>query len=76
MKTINKIASMLTLTGAMLLSFSCEKKEENLIAPVENNKEEAVEVVVTEAEPMVEEPAPVQLPETRLSLNEEHHPRQ
>lgn len=71
MKTINKIASMLTLTGAMLLSFSCEKKEENLTVPVENNKEEAVEVVVTEAEPMVEEPAPVQLPETRLSLNEE-----
>jgi serpin B len=62
---------MLTLTGAMLLSFSCEKKEENLTVPVENNKEEAVEVVVTEAEPMVEEPAPVQLPETRLSLNEE-----
>ena len=46
-------------------------QEEELIVPVENNKEEVVEVVAPEEETKVEDPAPVQLPETRLSLNEE-----
>ena len=71
MKTIIKITGLLALACAAMLSFSCEKQEEVLIVPIENNKEEVVEVVVPEEETKVEEPSPVQLPETRLSLNEE-----
>lgn len=71
MKTIIKITGLLALASSAMLSFSCEKQEEELIVPVENNKEEVVEVVVPEEETKVEDSAPVQLPETRLSLNEE-----
>ena len=45
MKTLNRIAGLLTLVGAALLSFSCEKQADELIVPVENNKEEVVEEV-------------------------------
>ncbi len=71
MKTLNLITSLMAVAAASLLSFSCEKQEEELIVPVENNKEEVVEVVAPEEETKVVDPAPVQLPETRLSLNEE-----
>ena len=64
MKTIIKITGLLALASSALLTFSCEKQEEELIVPIENNKEEVVEVVVPEEEPKVEDSAPVQLPET------------
>ncbi|MBQ2492222.1 MAG: hypothetical protein II527_02685, partial [Bacteroidales bacterium] len=71
MKTLNLITSLMAVAAAALLTISCEKQEEELIVPVENNKEEVVEVVAPEEETKVEDPVPVQLPETRLSLNEE-----
>ena len=59
MKTLNLITSLMAVAAASLLSFSCEKQEEELIVPVENNKEEVVEVVAPEEETKVEDPAPV-----------------
>ncbi len=37
MKTINKITGLLALAGVAMLSISCEKQEEVLIVPIENN---------------------------------------
>ena len=37
MKTLNLITSLMAVAAAALLTFSCEKQEEELIVPIENN---------------------------------------